>query len=166
MTEKIIFLDIDGVLNHLDWMGDFPPSLDRNNESFWKNHLCPDNIKHLKSLVDKTGADVVISSSWRRAVPGEEPYKKIKEWLKDMGCDINIIGQTPQRLSYSERYVEISWWLSENKDKPIDYVILDDISDFGPLQHRLVNTDPLTGLVEEDVEKAIQILEGKMNEKQ
>ena len=49
--EKIIFLDIDGVLNSV--------------------HNWPENLLHqsltnnLKHIVDKTGAKIVLSSSWK-----------------------------------------------------------------------------------------------------
>ena len=65
---KIIFLDIDGVLNC------------RNSKSSCFGIMGVDNIKVevLKSIVDKSGAKIVLISSWRigwkRVFKGEQGY--------------------------------------------------------------------------------------------
>lgn len=46
---KIIFLDIDGVLNY------------ENS----KSKVEEEKVKLLKEIVDKTGAEIVLSSDWR-----------------------------------------------------------------------------------------------------
>ena len=69
---KVIFLDIDGVLN---------TNSDRE--------ISNDKLKLLSELVSKTGADVVLSSSWRygwnqpeKNQPGTRIYN-LKQLLKD-----------------------------------------------------------------------------------
>ena len=54
---KIIFLDVDGVLNSQDLL-----------ERCGEDKLVPideENIRCLKEIVDETGAEIVLSSSWR-----------------------------------------------------------------------------------------------------
>jgi hypothetical protein len=52
---KIIFLDIDGVLNNV-----YCESRDKFGCTFHSNF-----VDNLRSIIDKTGAKIVISSSWR-----------------------------------------------------------------------------------------------------
>lgn len=53
MPEKIIFLDVDGVLNCRDYI---------NDET---NDIDPLKVQMIADLCDKTNAKVVITSSWR-----------------------------------------------------------------------------------------------------
>jgi len=54
---KIIFLDIDGVLNSLKY--------DRNR-TVKQGNIDETRLPLLKKLVDETGALIVLSSSWRK----------------------------------------------------------------------------------------------------
>ena len=68
MKMKVIFLDIDGVLN---------TNSDRE--------ISDDKLKLLSELVSKTGADVVLSSSWRNWWNNPKtniPGSFITEWKK------------------------------------------------------------------------------------
>lgn len=76
-----------------------------------------------------------------------------------------IVGVTDS-LRTSNRHVprgeEIKKWLDDNKRKWSSYVILDDDLDMlEDQQSYFVNTDPLDGLSEADVERAIEILKSK-----
>lgn len=53
MPEKIIFLDVDGVLNYRDYINDATNDID------------PSKVQMIADLCDKTNAKVVITSSWR-----------------------------------------------------------------------------------------------------
>lgn len=53
---KIIFLDIDGVLN----------CKFTKKEIFWFAFVSPQKIELLKQLIERSGAKVVLSSTWRR----------------------------------------------------------------------------------------------------
>ncbi|HRX55155.1 MAG TPA: hypothetical protein P5016_11615, partial [Verrucomicrobiales bacterium] len=46
-----------------------------------------------------------------------------------------------------------------------EFVILDDRGDLEPHGHRLVRTDPEVGLVEADVQRAMQLLGGATDER-
>lgn len=56
---KLIFLDIDGVLNYEGY-----ERLTRSGTRF----VDPILIKRLKKIIDCTGAKVVLSSTWRRGI--------------------------------------------------------------------------------------------------
>lgn len=53
---KVIFLDVDGVLNSQDLF-------ERCGEELVP--IDEENIRYLKEIVDATGAQIVLSSSWR-----------------------------------------------------------------------------------------------------
>ena len=53
MPEKIIFLDVDGVLNCRDYINDATNDID------------PSKVQMIADLCNKTNAKVVITSSWR-----------------------------------------------------------------------------------------------------
>ncbi len=126
---KIIFLDIDGVLN-CDIT--YP-----NNREYPYNHFDPNLVSNLNMITKKTGANIVITSSWRI----NRTFEELKDILKNAGVTGNIIGVT-ERLYFSNwghsvpRGCEILHWMETNKGilgKDLlqwrDYVILDDDSD-------------------------------------
>lgn len=85
---KVIFLDIDGVLNHqyfytersgMDTMPKYPFS-----------EFCPVAVKNLNQLIEATGAKVVVSSSWRTGRTTEQ----LQELLNSVGFKGNVIGKT------------------------------------------------------------------------
>ena len=125
---KVIFLDIDGVLNVYS----------RDHDEFgsqFHDHL----VENLKYIIDNTNAKIVISSSWRSG--GLERMKDM--WTK-RNYPAEVIGVTPD-LSYQDdndeyhrvkRGEEIDWYLKKNTNIE-NYVILDDDTDFLP--HQLGN---------------------------
>ena len=173
---KICFLDIDGVLNAAN-----PEcrKLMEDLKTFWV--MCRTNIEHFNSFIEKSGAEIVISSSWRHA----NDFMAMRELLKDFGFKFpeRVIDSTPRRINNEKiikmatkgiglkfsmsipRGWEILEWLEAN---PTDkFVILDDDHPFSPdrehkalkpLVPKFVQTDSKTGLTEADVEKALKIL--------
>ena len=65
---KIIFLDIDGVLNHQIWFKNWHESGKRTDteEQYNDSMIDPNSISLLNKIIADTGAKVVISSSWRK----------------------------------------------------------------------------------------------------
>ena len=59
---KILFLDLDGVLNTARWhrQADRHAMQDEYGYKF-----DPSAVTNLKKILDETGADIVISSSWK-----------------------------------------------------------------------------------------------------
>ena len=156
---RIIFLDLDGVLNS-------EKSCLKNPNGHFNDNPDPDHIKWLNLIIEKTGAKVVISSVWRR----NASWLQMWRLLDVLGFKGEIIGQTPEL--HSHRGVEVQTWLNVYKDnkafvrfsdpkppEPIEsFVILDDDQDMGELLKYLVCVDSKEGLTEADAEKAIKIL--------
>lgn len=117
---KVIFLDIDGVLNH-----------SRTPERF-EGMLGIDRIllARFKKVVRITGANVVLSSPWRKWTTGIAH-------IEEQG--IPLIGHTPWFASTDSedlktgRGQEIRKWLSLHPEVT-EYAIVDDDSDMLPGQ--------------------------------
>ena len=133
---KIIFLDIDGVLNGYNWknLTLFRLAKIFNKLSFIKKHydifgVHESKVKRLAKIVKKTNAKIVMSSSWRyryKDTPYNEQTGRLKE-LSDLfrKYKIEIIGFTP-RIEGSKRDKEILAWLSDHEDEVDKFIILDD----------------------------------------
>jgi hypothetical protein len=115
---KVLFLDFDGVLNHLGSPGAWGSS---GVEALEAEH-----IEQLNRIVGETNAGVVISSTWRHAFPSLE----LVAMLNRAGFIGEVIGTTP--LVRLGRGREILLWLTEFGAGRIDaWAILDD--DDGPV---------------------------------
>lgn len=158
---KIIFLDVDGVLN---------TGINIRMQKHFGNPTVSDKIKipedkiyRLKKIVNSTGARIIMSSSWRIGACNGSPspaYINLNNQLRRYG--INCEGWTPLERSRN-RGIEIQWWLdafyARNGYYP-NYVILDD-GRVGILEmHKghLVRTHETYGLQDIHVSIAINIL--------
>lgn len=163
MQIKVIFLDIDGVLNGFD----LPPHFAEGwPESHLESHLI-EKINKIVETVERKDADsgvrtkIVISSSWRVRFSKDE----LTEMLQKKGLRADIIDVTPRLLPtrMSQRVPrgrEIKAWLENTDFTVVKFIILDDIPDMEHLISRLIQTDDTTGITDADVELAIQMLEG------
>jgi hypothetical protein len=149
---KIIFLDIDGVI-----CVDFSKRRDEYGNSFK-----PEYVENLKAIIDKTGAQIVLSSSWRYA--GLQIIQEMWEMRNMPGEVIDVTPKWNKHLVC--RGEEIAEWLRENE---VDsYCIIDDSSDMLPEQMPYFveccfnNNEPDSfkgmGLIKKCTEKAIEIL--------
>lgn len=135
---RIIFLDVDGVLN--------------TAASFERRHgdvVDPACVARFNRLIDETGARVVLSSTWRLA-------RGFRTVLRDLGVRANIVDRTPYFTDGRRRGHEIAAWLAANPGVT-SYVILDDEDDMLPGQP-LVRTRLADGLTDADVERAKAML--------
>ena len=169
--KKVIFLDIDGVLN--------------SSRTLYESiSLEDDLILNLKEIVNKTKAKIILSSSWRLST---EAVATLIDKLDKFGLAISGMTYDGVDLDWLEKYefdvtkkhldtkfdwdenrqikithdrgAEIFKWLHDHDD--CAYVILDDeIEDIKPYfsESVIVKTSYKTGLTKEDVKKAIQIL--------
>lgn len=150
---KIIFLDMDGVLNGDE---DFiPPGF---NKQVSIHPIGMKKVHLLRRIIEETGAKVVISSCWRHSWSIDQfnaVFSVFSYWL-----DGWIIGKTPS-LGYGvTRGYEINAWIKTNNFTG-KFVILDDDSDMEPYMDYLVQTNGEIGLTEADAEKAIRLLNGE-----
>jgi len=177
IIDKIIFLDVDGVINSDEfarWC--------HQNRDFLKeggsNHISPWLVEKVIKICDETGASIVMSSSWRlwslgqtlKNLSSKRDLRPILEHL------VGITKRTDERYRGKEIkhfleccktgyfYTEIGEQLSDERYsfvKEPKYVIIDDDNDM--LDEQLpyfVQTDFLVGISNEDVNKAIKILNG------
>lgn len=119
---KIIFLDIDGVLN---WRG----TKDRVDGFIGFD---PDLVAQFNRIIEAhPDAKIVISSSWRHCSAHNKAYKDfkgLKRLLARKGIKGKIIGHTPIFFGNRGRGHEIreSLLLLRDKHPDLTYVILDD----------------------------------------
>lgn len=143
METKIIFLDVDGVLNS-------------EQDGFSTDLETDKHLKLLEQLVKETNADIVLSSSWRMGFGRSFSLSNtLISRLKEHG--LSILDVTPERED-GNRGLEIKEWLDKNPVK--DILVLDDEEfDIGNIfLNNFVKTNNEIGLQEEDVKKGIKIL--------
>lgn len=182
---KVIFLDIDGVLNSNDWYVYRRDAIEMDdvNAQYPFYEFDPRAIEHLNRIIAETGAKIVVSSSWRSG----ETNESLQFLFDRVGIKGEVIGTTPHlwcKKPYEDhdgytipRGCEIDWWLDnhgnfqrinwskeeqakyEEKSIVKNYVILDDDSDmlYGQREH-FIKTSQMKGLTAKDAKRAIQIL--------
>lgn len=162
---KILFLDIDGVLNNTPYLQK------RSYEEIVSgvNNKVPPidmfNMEQLNRVLKKTGCKIIVSSTWRGM-----GLEGVRKELEGAGVPENtIVGVTPSiDGSLSNRGEEIAMWIEEQhfidsscKDK-IDvkrYAIVDDYNDM--LEHQqpfFVFTTMEEGLTPSKADELIKIL--------
>jgi hypothetical protein len=139
VTQRVIFLDIDGVLAPIrrwDRYGDL-------------DSAC---IAALNEIVVQGSADVVISSTWRYA----NTVAQLQAMLEAEGFSGRVLDKTPTGGPGASRGEEIAAWLAEHVVHGC--VIIDDHADLGALRSHLVQTHPAHGLQPGDVARAVALL--------
>lgn len=172
---KVIFLDIDGVLNLEVYHAAFwdickrmelkrPDAKRLFKEQMrdeYGNLFCPLATRKLEWIIKETGAKIVISSSWRSS-----GLKIMQEMWKHRGLAGEVIDVTPvafrlPNLPFADRLErgnEIKNWLEKHPEVE-KYVIFDDYNDMLPEQlPYFIQTDEQYGITTNDAVKAIQIL--------
>ena len=169
--KKVIFLDIDGVLN--------------STRTLYEDiSLEDDLILNLKEIVDKTGAKIILSLSWRLSTAAVatlmDKLDKFGSVISGMTCDgVNLDWLKKYEFDTTKKYLDTKFDYDENRQIKIThdrgaeifkwlcyhydcvYVILDDeLEDIKSYFNEsvIVKTSYKTGLTKEDVKKAIQIL--------
>ena len=165
MMRKIIFLDIDGVLNTQDWHSRKTNDTPRDEFGWVFDPVAVENLAH---IIKETGASIVISSSWKFLGIG-----KLRQMWKIRKLPGTILDITPNTVSDEMllnanldemelgvcRGNEIKEWLSRHKGEVSNYVIIDDFDDLLPEQEdHAILTDSLIGITGFDAMKAIRIL--------
>lgn len=163
---RVVFLDIDGVLNHCDTRSGTPTEK-------LPIPIAPECMVRLNRLIAETGAKIVISSSWRLFAR----WQDLGPALARHGLVGEVIGETPDLVNDAvwlanwharegapftfeslERGWEIREWIAAHPEVT-GFVILDDVSDMDELRPWLVRTHPNEGLDDPDVERAKWLLE-------
>lgn len=156
--EKVIFLDIDGVLN----------------EEGRGPEIVEDYVRNLAWIVEETGAEIILSSSWRykygryacMGFPGGD--QSMEALLENLDkYELKISGITPRYFNGPDgRPLEVRSWLCQRPNVK-SFVILDDETfwKWNWLEPHVVCTSKKiermefqTGLNRDYAEKAIKIL--------
>ena len=170
---KTIFLDVDGVLNSPYTKEETPRGYRGVEDQY---------IRNLQYVVQKTGADIVLSSDWRFDYDKElgnhgRDMIYLIDRLARFGLHIkDVTGGNSTGTSYIGRGNEIVYWLLDHPAPEHKWVVLDDNTfyDFEPDEfkpHLVLTYKPETddgdggftkavwGLTGDRAEKAIWILE-------
>lgn len=149
---KVIFLDIDGVLNSRAY------DRERTDED---GNIDRTRLPLVRDIVERSGAFIVLSSNWR------DYWEADEEQCHDIGRELNaIFGEAGlsiyDKTPYSRlgRAFEVKMWLNAHPDTEA-FAIIDDIGGgWGDLFDDLVRTNYRIGrgLEQEHVERALKIL--------
>lgn len=173
---KVIFLDIDGVLNtevgRIVRLENGLVTRDEYEELF--DEKAVENLKYLLEKVPD--ALLVIESAWKTSIGG---ISRLRKMWKDRSMPGKIHGVTQDLMDFPEllnldlsdpdnflkvqgkgKGYGIKQWLEQNAPNDCKYVIIDDVFDFLPEQkNHLVCPDTRIGLTQEDADAAIKILQ-------
>lgn len=163
-VRRIVFLDIDGVLNNSTW-----------SRPRGAVNVDPRCVAVLNGLV-RPGVEWVLSSTWR-GDGSIQARNAVEIELRRLGWSGRFTASTPclrpttssiytdySRGAQATRGDEISAWLAaEGHEKAslgsgVRLAILDDDSDVGNLRPFLVEVDERVGLTSEDVGRALSLL--------
>lgn len=118
-------------------------------------------VLRLRELVERTGAKIVLSSTWRLGAERDAFYLE-REALRELVAEFKRLrcplwfDITPY-LPRAKRWQEINAWLITHDIE--DFIILDDVEkELKPFADKLILTDPNKGLTKERMEFAIQML--------
>lgn len=152
---QVIFLDVDGVLN-IHSQSYYSLSLRADGSSLWmERHL----VHRLNYLIKTTGADVVISSSWRgdmEDLKAQLEKEEFKYWDK-------VIGATGYKDKY--RGDQIQSYLNNHPEITRFVVLEDEPEDVCGAkcstiaEENVVFVDMENGLSHKDILKAKHILQ-------
>lgn len=150
---KVVFLDIDGVVNNPYIDADLKVKYFTEYDGRVSNVQA---IRWLSRLCLETDAVIVISSTWRHA-----GIDNVRNCLYNSGLDpeVTIYDTTPN--SWGDRGDEIALWLKVHPE--VDkFVILDDDNDMGQLLSHLVQCDSSKGFLEKEYQQAKSLLSGTL----
>lgn len=177
---RVVFLDVDGVLhplgpNHLPLHADLEDLSARADEELAaavnpdtstststspqitrvvSGEFLPECLQHLCEILETTHASIILSSTWRETVAGQNA---VNQELENAGIP-NFVGWTPiLGCGYGHRGEEIRIWLNNNPNVT-QYIVLDDqpLTNL-PDKDRFIQVDMSKGLTTPDVQKAIEL---------
>ena len=166
---KIIFLDVDGVLNTTNTF--IKRKIIKQKTGYYILEIDDFRLQYLKEIVDKSNSKIVLTSTWRmnfkkennKIIPLTNKAKELQNKFKEYGIDIYDITILDKNRN---REKEIKEWLNNNNVE--NFVILDDdnkdLQSFIDKELIHIKNNPKdlneqnNGLCIEHIEKALQIL--------
>lgn len=177
---RVIFLDVDGVLHPMGPTGiaagcsmheaiaRAEEEAERSEDSIWKYPICPgefceENMNALRTIVEATAAEIVLSSTWREAAYSTAA---VAAKMAEHGLP-PLVGSTPQ-LPYhplrpmARRGDECIAWLLSQPHPITSFVVIDDSElTLGSSEldaSHFVQTNTSIGLTVDNALEAIRIL--------
>lgn len=157
---KFIFLDIDGVLNHREWWKQQKsmPTLEVGEPPELIEWIDPLTVARMNRITESTGAQIVVSSTWRR---NWRSIREMAEAFDRAGFTGDVVGWTDFDTNGKGRGDLIRSWMKDNSLSITDVWIIDDTSfDItGPdLRSRFSVIDSNVGLTDPITERIIREL--------
>lgn len=148
----VLFLDFDGVMDTAYYDLYLTKHCLAEKDRFGVV-FDPDCISNLAKIINKTGADIVVSSTWKYFMS----LTDFHEMWKYRNLPGKVIGMTPNVAG--ERGAQIDAWLNEH---PVDnYAIIDDLDadnfTSNQIQHLFI-VNPYTGLDKDTSNRIIAYL--------
>lgn len=174
MRDKIIFLDMDGVVNSTVEIVKYLDNL-VENECYTKEEarkkynidfcymtelIFPIHAERITRICNECDCDIVWSTNWRIIKEYKNNIDNARSMLTRRGIPgERLIGYTPY-LPYSFRHIEISTWLKTYGKKIKRFAILDDRQDasYNTKRGKYFKTDFKYGLTEEITQDVIKWL--------
>lgn len=162
VTDPVIFLDIDGVLNHSN-----------HGEDTYYDHfegkkvpIDNDNLSNFEFVLEKySDIKIVWSTDWRLYdKPEWNNWANPRLWLESRPLfKDRIIDNTPKKMS-SEHFEEI-WMWHKAHPQVTHWVAIDDLLLYGKLydNNHKIETDPELGFTIKNRDDLIAIIEGWKN---
>lgn len=160
---KVIFLDIDGVLNT-------PSSESRCGEYIG---IDDEKVENLKKIVENTKAEIVLISTWKKYWRKEKKLKPLQDYsanyldekLAKQG--LKAVDKTKDKSvgRYLSRGESVLEYVCRNSVE--NYIILDDCQfdyDGCGIADKLVKTKQIEGLTEKEVKTACRIMVNNIGE--
>lgn len=166
---KVLFLDIDGVLNseqscvfwhnkrdQSKWENEMYTSWTGSLKEYLALEFCPIAVSNVEELMRRVPElKIVVSSTWRLG----ETVESLKAMFKPFKLISDaIVGVTPS-IRLTPRGNEIQAWLDKHPEVT-RFVIVDDDMDMEHLVDKLIQTSPIHGFLYGDMLKAVGILNG------
>jgi|ERR1035437_7729574 hypothetical protein len=138
---RIIFLDIDGVLNNGNAAG-----------VFHESSTIPYCVEVLNYILEKSGAKIVLISSWKDAFD----FEVIKKLLYNRGIKPKSIVACTEKDVQKEP--GMTKFIKDNKSKIESFVIIDNDINFinGDFEDFVIRTNTKTGITEEEIELVLE----------
>lgn len=160
---KVVFFDVDGVLNSEKFICS-------NKQGEFIN---PKNVSNLRSIVEATGAKLVLTCDWRKSVMDKDLSKaqvrELTEKLADAGME--VYGITSSGAELQDKYGDytracaVKDYITTNSVEA--FAILDDMDldwERLGLYGNWVNTENIiSGLTAENARSAIAMINGESN---
>ena len=154
---KVIFLDVDGVLNT-------PSSESRCGEYIG---IDDEKVEKLKKIVEKTKTEIVLISTWKKYWRKEEKLKPLQDYSANY-LDEKLAKQGLKAIDKAKdkadgRYLSRGESILEYvyRNNVLNYIILDDCQfdyDGCDLTDNYIKTNQIEGLSEQQVKAACETL--------